>query len=201
MSESARGYLPADADLPDRSPATLLLSRIDHGDRTAADELLPLVYAHLRAVAGSLLRGRSQTLQPTALVHEAYIKLVNTSQEHWETRAHFCAVAAIAMRQILSDHVRAARSKKRGGYGRNLPATLLSSEHVASPLDAVVLDETLSQLASADEQASRVFELHFFGGLSHKEAALVVGVSVPTIERAWRRAKAWIASGMSDATE
>jgi len=181
------------------SPTVVLLRRIQTGDSSAAQHLLPLVYDQLRATAGSLFRNESaaHTLQPTALVHEAYLKLIGTTGDGWNSRAHFCAVASIAMRQILQDHARAKRSAKRGGTRRQEPLTQLISATVTVPLDALVLDETLAELADADERAARVFEMRFFGGLTHEEVADLLVVSVPTAERAWRRARAWIASAVA----
>ena len=182
------------------SEATLLLRRVQEGDDSAVEQFLPLVYEQLRATAGNVLQheSRTHTLQPTALVHEAFIKLVSSDSPGWNSRAHFCAVAAMAMRQILRDYVRAARASKRGGGRPRRSLTTVVSEHVDSPIDAMVLDETLEQLSAADERAARVFEMRFFGGLAHEEVAALLNVSMPTVERAWRRARAWIASAIAE---
>jgi len=144
------------------SAVTTLLLRINRGDARAADELLPFVYEHLRSIAGSLLRdrARSHTLQPTALVHEAYVKLVSgeSDAEGWNTRTHFCSVAAIAMRHILHDHARAARAAKRNAGGVRQPPKQIASENGAAPLAAVVPAQAPAPRASADGQAAPVLE-------------------------------------------
>ena len=200
MADPQHDKLAANDDASIPSVATVLLRRIEDGDLVAADELLPLVYDQLRAIAGSLFRSESagHTLQPTALVHEAYIKLVKGAPDGLKNRAHFCAVAAIAMRQVLRDHARASRSAKRGGGRRREPLADVTSASLTTPIDALVLDEALEQLAEADDRAARVFEMRFFGGLTHDEVAGLLDTSVPTVERAWRRARAWIASAIAD---
>ncbi len=173
--------------------ATLLLARLSDGDAHAANELLPMVYEQLRAIAGGYFRGErsSHTLQPTALVHEAYMKLIQ-AEGNWKDRAHFCAVAATAMRQILMNHARAKRTNKRAGKAVDVTLGQLPTPSGASTLDLIALDDALTRLMAHSERLARLIELRFFGGLSVEEAAVVLKVSVPTAERDWRRARAWL---------
>jgi RNA polymerase sigma factor (TIGR02999 family) len=173
---------------------TRLLVQLTDGDGAAMDELLPLVYAELRRLAASYLRRErsDHTLQPTALVHEAYLRMVDQTQVRWQNRAHFFGVAAQMMRRILVDHARSQHAEKRGGDAQKLSLDEnidVSGERAA---DLVALDEALSRLAEIDPQKSRVVELRFFGGLSVEETAEVLGVSAPTVKRHWRLAKAWL---------
>ncbi|USO00345.1 MAG: sigma-70 family RNA polymerase sigma factor [Phycisphaeraceae bacterium] len=183
--------------------ATLLVHRIREGDPDAAEALLPLVYEQLRATAGSYFRAQraDHTLQPTALVHEAYLKLVRAPDNDWEGRAHFCAVAAKAMKQILSDHARSKRAAKRGGprgpAGR-VAVTSVESPSSHAAIDLLALDEALDELAAIDGQGAEVVHLRFFGGLSNEDAARVLGVSLSTVERSWRRCRAWLRSRLGD---
>lgn len=186
------------ATSPDPGQVTSLLERVDAGDREAAERLLPLVYAQLREAANEIFareRG-GHTLQPTALVHEAYVKLVRGERQGWNGREHFCAVAARAMRQILCDHARAKRAAKRSAGGDRVSITVASSVPDESALDVLVLDEYLELLARVDEQGASVVDLRFFGGLTHPEIAVVLGVSVPTVDRAWRRSRAWMKANL-----
>ena len=164
------------------------------GDDGALGELLPLVYAELRRLAAGYLRRErpGHTLQPTALVNEAYLRLVDQTQVRWQNRAHFLGVAAQMMRRILVDHARGQRAEKRGGEIQKLSLDEnidVSGERAA---DLVALDEALKRLAELDPQKSRIVELRFFGGLSVEETAEVLGVSAPTVKRQWRMAKAWL---------
>jgi len=183
-------------DLPKTQQTTVLLGRIADGDPAAAEELLPLIYDELRRLAGKRMgQERSDhTLQATALVHEAYMRLVGPKQARWNDRAHFFRTAARAMRAVLVDHARAKQAEKRGG---GLAAVELGSE-ISQPerpeLDVLILDETLQRLAARDEQLGKIAELHFFGGLTHEEVAEALEVSVRTIERGWRTARAWLQS-------
>jgi RNA polymerase sigma factor (TIGR02999 family) len=168
--------------------------QLTDGDGAAMDELLQLVYAELRRLAASYLRRErsDHTLQPTALVHEAYLRMVDQTQVRWQNRAHFFGVAAQMMRRILVDHARSQHAEKRGGDAQKLSLDEnidVSGERAA---DLVALDEALSRLAEIDPQKSRVVELRFFGGLSVEETAEVLGVSAPTVKRHWRLAKAWL---------
>ena len=181
-----------------RGDATMLLARIHEGDSQAADELLPLVYDQLRAMAGAYFKGQrpNHTLQPTALVHEAYIKLIRADGPP-KSRAHFCAVAATAMRQILSNHARGKRAEKRDANAVNISVDQLATPSVAPTLDLLGLDEALSKLSELSERLARLIELRFFGGLNMEEVAQVLDVSLPTVERDWRRARAWLNQELS----
>jgi len=178
-----------------REQLTEMLGRIKGGDREAANQLLPLVYDEFRALANHYLQQerRNHTLQPTALVHEAYMKLVDQSRVNWQGKSHFFAVAAQAMRRILVDHARARHRDKRGG-GR---ARVELDEAVAlSPQrdeDVLALDEALERLAALDPRQAKVIELRFFGGLSVEEVAEALGVSKRTVEGDWTFARAWLA--------
>lgn len=173
---------------------TRLLLDWSNGDKAALDELMPAVYDELRHLAAHYLnRERSNhTLQPTALVHEAYLKLVDESRVDWQNRAHFFAAAARMMRHILVDHARAHNAAKRGGG--NLKVTL--NEAVAAfatpDLDLLALDDALNELSELDPQQSRVVELRYFGGLSIEDTAAVLGISPATVKRDWMTAKAWL---------
>ncbi|MFL6228568.1 MAG: sigma-70 family RNA polymerase sigma factor [Pyrinomonadaceae bacterium] len=173
---------------------TRLLVQLTDGDHDALDALLPLVYAELRRLAASYLRRErdGHTLQPTALVHEAYLRLIDQTQVRWQNRAHFFGVAAQMMRRILVDHARSQQAEKRGGDVQkfSLDENIDVSGERAS--DLVPLDEALERLAEIDPTKSRVVELRFFGGLSVEETAEVLGVSAPTVKRQWRMAKAWL---------
>lgn len=172
---------------------TGLLQDWGRGDTAALDRLVPLVYGELRRLAASFLaRERpDHTLQPTAVVHEAYLRLVDQRSVSVQDRSHFLAIAARVMRQILVDHARSRNAAKRGG-GRPtlaLDDTVLSGERDA---ELVALDQALSSLGALDERQSRIVELRFFGGLSIEETANAVGVSPATVKREWESARAWL---------
>jgi RNA polymerase sigma factor (TIGR02999 family) len=173
---------------------TELLVRWRGGDKAALDALLPLVYAELRRIARHYLSNErsDHTLQSTALVHEAYLRLAKQQLPEWQNRAHFFAVAAQLMRQILVDYARTHKASKRGGAVYVLG--LEEAEEKAQPLDLdiVALDDALKTLAELDLQQSRVVELKFFGGLSIEETAEVLGVSPSTVKREWITARAWL---------
>ncbi len=179
--------------------ATLLLARVGAGDSAAAHELLPLVYEQLRAMAGSYFRGQpaDHTLQPTALVHEAYLKLVHIPDGNWENRVHFCAVAATAMRQILHDRARRRRAAKRGGDAKRVPLDEMEAPSGGQPVDMVALDDALERLAALDARQARIVELRFFGGLTVEQVAHVLEVSTRTVEKDWRRTRAWLSRELS----
>ena len=183
--------------------ATLMLQRLAGGDSTAVDELLPLVYQRLRALAGSYFQGQpsDQTLQPTALVHEAYLKLVNQANATWESRAHFFALAATAMRQILQDRARRRRTAKRGGDWERVSLDNVPTPVGGSMVDLVALDDTLTRLSELDARQCRIVELRFFGGLTVPEIAHVLDVSTRTIEKEWRRIRAWLSRELSGGTD
>ena len=179
----------------------LLIERLAAGDERAAEDLLPLIYNELRALAGKrMARERSDhTLQATALVHEAYMRLVAPGDKPYNDRAHFFRTAAKAMRAVLVDHARAKQAEKRGGGAH--PADL-DPQAPATPapphLDVLILDETLQRLTARDEQLGKIAELHFFAGLTQEEVADVLDVSVRTIERGWRTARAWLRAELGD---
>ena len=171
---------------------TQILERLTDGDGRAPQELLPLVYDDLRRLARAYFSNeRSEhTLQPTALVHEAYIRLVNWEGVDWKNRAHFFAVAAEVMRKVLIDHARKRGSQKRNGGQRIVLDDALSIPD-NGPLDILDLDDALTTLEKLDPRQSKVVELRFFGGLSIAETAFVLGVSEATVRREWTFAKAW----------
>ncbi len=177
-----------------RSDITLLLADAGRGDEGASAKLMEIVYAELRALAGSYAKNQriGHTLQPTALVHEAFVKLVESDGKEWADRTHFFAVAATAMRQILTDHARARAAEKRGGDRARvtLDEGALSAE--AKDLDLVALDDALTELEEHDPRKHRVVELRFFGGLTAEETARVLKVSLTTVESDWRAARAWL---------
>jgi RNA polymerase sigma-70 factor (ECF subfamily) len=184
---------------------TQLITRSVGGDELAAARLMELVYAELRGLAGSYLRQQrhDHTLQPTALVHEAYLKLGGHEGAGWKDRAHFIAVAATAMRQILTDHARRRSAEKRGGGGDwervSLDRAMMpgAGEGDEDAVDVIALDECLTRLAALDPRKHRIVELRFFGGLSVDEVAEVVGVSKTTVENEWRAARAWLGVELS----
>ena len=173
---------------------TELLRNWRCGDRAAMDKLLPIVYDELRRLAAGFFRRErpNHTLQATALVHEAYLRLVDQSRVGWENRAHFFGSAAHLMRQILVDHARSHNAAKRGGG--EIKVSLAEDMALAGPreLDLIALDAALDELAALDEQQSRIVEMRFFGGLSIEETAQVLGVAPSTVKRDWNTAKAWL---------
>ena len=173
---------------------TRLLVQHRGGDESALDELLPLVYADLRAIAERSLRRerRDHTLQPTALVHEAYLRLVDQADQDWQNRAHFLAIAATAMRRVLVHHAEKRGAEKRGGGAGRVTLFEGASVFEERAEDLLVLDEALDRLGAFDAEKCRIVELRFFAGLSEAEAADVLGVSTRTVERGWRLAKAWL---------
>jgi RNA polymerase sigma factor (TIGR02999 family) len=178
------------------SDVTQILHAIEQGDPHAASQLLPLVYDELRTLAAHRLARQTpgQTLQPTALVHEAYLRLVGDPAGHdWDSRGHFFAAAAEAMRRILVDNARRkGRRKRGGGLSRQ---DLDAAEEVAVPEfreDLLALDEALTKLASTDPKAARLVELRYFAGLSNPEAAQALGVSLRTADRLWAFARVWL---------
>ena len=181
---------------------TRMLFRLSNGDTAVLDELLPHIYTELRGLANNYLRRehrKNHTLQPTALVHEAYLRLVNERESRWESRAHFFGAAANVMRQILVDHARRHTAEKRGGEFEKMQ--LEESIVIASKeksFELLALDEALEELAKFDEQKSKIVELRYFGGLSVAETAEVLGVSEITVKRHWRVAKAWLYDKLKD---
>jgi RNA polymerase sigma factor (TIGR02999 family) len=179
-----------------------LLSGIEQGDPHAAEQLLPLVYAELRKLAAQKLAQEKpgQTLQATALVHEAYLRLVDVpAAQHWNSRGHFFAAAAEAMRRILVDHARRKKAGKRGGDAARVevdPAELAATE----PDDKMIaLDEALAELERLDHTKAQLVKLRYFAGLPIREAAEVLGISTATADRYWAYARAWLQRAMTDA--
>lgn len=177
------------------SDVTRILQAIEHGDAKAANELLPLVYQELRRLAAHKMAGEApgHTLQPTALVHEAYLRLVGPGQsQQWDGRGHFFAAAAEAMRRIL---VESARRKKRLKHGGELQRVDADAVELASPLpddELVALDDALERLATVDSRAADVVKLCFFVGLTQEQAGKELGISLATAERLWSFARAWL---------
>lgn len=177
-----------------QSDVTVLLSQLTQGDQAAAERLLPLVYDELKRLARSYMRRErnDHTLQTTALVHEAYLKLIRQQATNWQSRSHFFGIAAQLMRRILIDYARGHLREKRGGAKVILPlndALVFSPEHSE---DLVRLDEALERLSALDPRQGKVVELRFFGGLSVEETAQYLDVSPKTVKRDWAVAKVWL---------
>ena len=173
---------------------TELLLEAQDGNQEALDALLPLLYKELRRIAAVYLRGerRNHTLQPTALVHEAFMRLVPRRDLPWQSRAHFLNTAAQVMRRILVDHARERLAGKRGHLLATVALEDASPVAVEREVDLLALDEALERLAKKDPQLGRVVELRYFGGLTTKEAAEVLGLSTATVEREWATARSWL---------
>lgn len=174
---------------------TEMLHQWSSGKADVMNELLPLIYDELHKRAAAYLRRErpNHTLQPTALVHEAYLKLIDQRKDNWESRSHFFAIAAQAMRRILVDHAKNRHRQKRGGSIEDLPledALLAAAEE--SNVDVIALNDAMAKLAKIDPQQERIVELRYFGGLSLDEAAHVLGISRATAARDWQVAKAWL---------
>ncbi len=188
----------------DNDTVTRLLGQAASGDARATTELLPLVYEELRRMAAAFFAGErpGHTLQPTALVHEAYLKLVGQPIE-WASRGQFFCVAAKAMRNLLVDHARGrGRGKRGGGWQRiNALSAVEDAGRGADPLDVLALDEALGQLADLDERKARLVELRFFAGLTSDEAADSLGISRATAAEDWRMARAWLHRRLKDTAE
>lgn len=174
---------------------TQLLIDWGKGDQAALERLMPLVYSELRRLASNYLRREraEHTLQPTALVNEAYLKLVDQRNAKWQNRAHFFGISAQLMRRILVDHARQRQAAKRGGSEQQrLSITSIEALAKQPTVDLLALNEALDELAKMDPQQSKIVELKFFGGLSIEETAEVIGVSHATVERDWKMARAWL---------
>lgn len=181
-------------------PVTELLVRWSGGDVSARDALIPLVYDELRRIARRCLTSQSSshTLQPTALVHEAYLRLAHRDSIDWQNRAHFFALAAQMMRQILVDHARKQAATKRGGNAVTLVLDEGSAISKAPSLDLLALDDAMQKLATLDPRQCRIVELRFFAGLSIEETAQVVDISTATTKREWATARLWLHRAMSN---
>jgi RNA polymerase sigma factor (TIGR02999 family) len=177
---------------------TKLLQQWSNGEEQALDQLVPQIHRELRKLAASYLRKErsDHTLQPTALVNEAFLKLIDQRAVRWQNRAHFFGIAAQAMRRILVDHARAHGASKRGDGARKVPLDDGALVGGGVDIDLLALDEALTRLAAIDPQQSRVVELRFFGGLTMEETAEVMHISPATVGREWRMAKAWLFAEM-----
>ena len=189
------------APLQPKGEITRLLAQASNGNKAAFDELVPLVYDELHKIASARLRIESDghTLTPTALVHEAYLKLVEQDRAEWQSRSHFFAVAALAMRRILINHAKTRTRQKRGGGAVRLDLEAAEKlGETAVPFsdeqadELIALDSALSQLKEFNEEGAQVIEYRFFGGLQFKEIAEVIGVSEVTVRRRWTAARAWL---------
>jgi len=172
-----------------------LLANSAAGDPHAAAALVPVVYEELRRVAASALRRErsDHTLQPTALVHEAFLRLAGIPADQWRDRTHFVAIAARVMRQVLVDHARGRSALKRGSADLRVPLEGIDAPAASSPdVDLVTLDDALERLAIVDPRHARIVELRFFGGLTVEETAAVIGASERTVKRDWQMARAWL---------
>lgn len=180
--------------MPQDPSVTVLLARWREGDRSALEELMPIVYGELRRVAASYLSGErnDHTLQPTALVHEAFIRLMGQTRVEWQNRAQFIGVAAQMMRRILVDHARAKHAEKRGGGAQMVDFDSIAVSDDEREYQLVALDDALRALATFDERQVKIVEMRFFGGLTIEETAQALDLSPATIKREWTIAKAWL---------
>jgi RNA polymerase sigma factor (TIGR02999 family) len=183
----------------DMENTTGILMRLSNGQQEAANELLPMIYDELKRLAASYLRRErsDHTLQPTALVHEAYLKLIDINQIQWQSKAHFIGVAANQMRRILVDHARGHNAAKRGGEVHILTLNEDIDKASETNTELIALDDTLNELAKMDPVKAKIVELRYFGGLTFEETAEVMGVSTITVKRHWRMAKAWLYGQLS----
>ena len=173
---------------------TRILNSIQHGDSKAADELLPLVYGELRKLAAARMAQESpgQTLQPTALVHEAWLRLVGDANPQFDGRGHFFAAAAEAMRRILIDNARRKRAARHGGGQARMDISEIELATAAKDDELMAVSEALEKLGAEDKPLAELVKLRFFAGFTNKEVADVLGVSEPTVERRWAFARAWL---------
>jgi RNA polymerase sigma factor (TIGR02999 family) len=186
------------------SDVTHILSAIEEGNAQAAEQLLPLVYDELRRLAAGKLARESpgQTLEPTALVHEAYLRLVDVDRaQHWDSRGHFFAAAAEAMRRILVDNARRKQRPKHGGDRRQIDLEKVGAVEPARSDDLLALDEALTKLGTEDPVKADLVKLRYFGGFTVDEAAELLGISRATANRYWTYARAWLFSEISDAED
>lgn len=176
------------------SDVTRILSAIEHGDSWAAEQLLPLVYEELRLLAAQKMSQESpgQTLQPTALVHEAYLRLVGTDAQSWDSRGHFFAAAAEAMRRILIDNARRKKSARHGGECQRVGLSRIPLTTEDSTDDVLALDEALNKLSAEDQQLADVVKLRYFAGLTLEQIASVLNIGRRTVDRYWALGRAWL---------
>jgi len=183
------------------SEVTRILGAIEHGEHHAAEQLLPLVYEELRRLALDNMAHEKpgQTLQATALVHEAYLRLVDTEKaQHWDSRGHFFVAAAVAMRRILVEQARRKQRVRHGGGRKRIDLDEACSVVLPPDNDLLALDEALTRLAARDPVRAQLVTLHFFAGLTMPEAAQSLGISLSTAERNWRFARAWLYAELTD---
>jgi RNA polymerase sigma factor (TIGR02999 family) len=195
LNPRAAGTATPQEDRLPQQGVTELLVRAQSGDSKATDELFPIVYEELRTLAQRFLNGESkaQTLQATALVHEAYLRLVGPNQTPWQNRGHFFGAAARAIRRILTDHARERDALKRGGGQKPVSLDEALVVCAGEPMvNMVNLDAALTRLANIDEQKARVVELRFFGGLTVEQTALALGISPSSVARDWQFARVWL---------
>jgi RNA polymerase sigma factor (TIGR02999 family) len=180
--------------MSEQENVTRLLLELSNGESCAVEALLPVVYDELKKLAASYLRRErvGHTLQPTALVHEAYIKLIDQTRVSWQSRAHFFGIAAQIMRRILIDHARQHKADKRGGEINKLQLDENIDKAVEMSAELVALDDALNDLAKVDAQMAKLVELRYFGGLTFEETAEVLGISLITAKRHWKLAQAWL---------
>ncbi len=180
--------------IPASQDVTGLLIDWSNGDQAALDELLPLVNAELRKLASRYMRHESpgHSLQTSALVNEAYLRLIDQKNVQWQNRAHFFGIAAQLMRRILIDHARSHQYQKRGGGAIQVSLVEAAAVTEARAVELLAVDEALEKLTAMDARKGRIVELRFFGGLTEEETAEVMKISVPTVQREWRAAKAWL---------
>ena len=176
---------------------TELLNRARGGDAAAAESVIAILYDELRAIARAQMGGAAHTLQPTALVHEAYLRLVRR-EDSWENRRHFLGFAARAMRSVLVDHARAKQRVKRGGKLERDPLHAAVAWFEENRIDLLALEDALRRLEGEDPRQHRIVELRFFAGLSNAEAAEALSISLATVEREWAVARAWLYRYMAD---
>jgi RNA polymerase sigma-70 factor (ECF subfamily) len=173
---------------------TALLHDLEKGDRKAASRLIPIVYSELRHLAAHYMRGErpGQTIQPTELVHEAYLRLVRQERIDWQGQTHFFAMAATSMRRILVERARGKKAEKHGGGGEKIQLDEALAFSPNKPTDVIAIDEALNRLAELSPRQSRIVELRFFGGLKVDEIAKIERVSPRTVKQDWRLARAWL---------
>jgi RNA polymerase sigma-70 factor, ECF subfamily len=186
--------------LPGTNSETLDASRVD---ADTPEHLLPLIYDELRSLAADFLRRErsGHTLQPTALVHEAYLRMVDQRRIDWSNRAQFVGLAAVMMRRVLVNHARDRIAAKRGGEGERVPLTIVAEQMGAPEVDLLGLHDALDRLAAIDARKAQIVELRFFGGLTMEEIAAALGLSLATVERDWTFARAWLYRAMSEVAD
>jgi RNA polymerase sigma factor (TIGR02999 family) len=187
------------SDPNSRATVTQLLIGYSKGDRSALDEMLPLVYNELKRLASYYLNREREghTLQTTALVHEAYLRLVDQQQVNWKNRSQFLGLAAEMMRRILVNHARDRGVQKRGGDAKRVSLSLVGESGDQPDIDLIAMDQALTQLSELDTRKGRIVELKFFGGMTTEETAEVLGISTATVEREWNHARAWLYRAIS----